>query len=346
VHAYIACTQCHGGSNTGDFARAHEGLIADPSEAPRRACGDCHVDTQAAHDGSLHVTLAGYDTALHARSVPENHPALDEMQSYHCESCHASCGQCHISQPTSVGGGLLEGHAVVTTPPMSRTCIGCHGSRVGFEYTGRNEGYPADVHLSSGRMTCADCHSGDEMHGVGVEGAHRYEGVRLPTCESCHAEALATADIEQHTIHGQDVACEVCHSVAYKNCSGCHVERTEDDTPFFRTEASWMDFRIGLNPTRTPERPWQYVLVRHVPISPTSFDFYGLGLLPNFDLRPTWLYTTPHNIQRNTPQTETCASCHGNPDIFLTSRDVLPEELEANAAIVIDIPPSLDLLNR
>ncbi|MCJ7725856.1 MAG: hypothetical protein MUP76_05645, partial [Acidimicrobiia bacterium] len=63
-------------------------------------------------------------------------------------------------------------------------------------------------------------------------------------------------------------------------------------------------------------------------------------LLPNFDARPTWVYATPHNIQRNTPQNASCGSCHGNAELFLTEDRVAPEELEANRpVIVIEIPP-------
>lgn len=343
VHAYIACTQCHGGQNLEDMDAAHDGMVSDPSASPTNACGECHVDVQAAHDTSLHLTLAGYDTALYQRSTPENHPRLEEMESNHCNNCHTTCGQCHVSQPTSVGGGLLEGHQFVATPPASRTCSACHGSRIKNEYTGRNEGFPADVHLSEGLMNCADCHAGDEMHGQDVQAADRYDGSRTPQCESCHQDALAAAsNIDQHVIHGQELACEVCHSVSYTNCSSCHVQKSDEGVPYFKTEKTWLDFRIGLNPTRTPDRPWQYVLVRHVPIDPTSFEFYGENLLPNFNARPTWMYTTPHNTQAVTPQNETCESCHGNPDIFLTSSAVSAGEQEANTHIIVDSPPSLN----
>lgn len=348
VHAYVSCTECHGGANVDDMEQAHEGMVSDPSEAPHSACAECHEDVQASHENSLHVTLAGYDTVLHERSLPENHPALEEMESNHCNECHATCGQCHVSQPTSVGGGLLEGHEFVLTPPMSRTCTGCHGSRIKDEYSGRNEGIPGDVHLSQGRMNCVDCHSGAEMHGTDmVDVNHRYDGDRVPLCESCHEEALTTdAGIEEHTIHGQDVSCQVCHSVEYKNCSNCHVQQTPDGIPYYEIDPSWMDFKIGLNPDRTPERPWQYVLVRHVPISPTSFEYYGANLLPNFNNRPTWAEATPHNIQRLTPQAGQCENCHGNADIFLTADSVLPEELAANAQVIVNEPPGIELIEQ
>jgi len=218
---------------------------------------------------------------------------------------------------------------------------------VGNEYTGGNEGIPADVHFTQGEMTCVACHNGNEMHGQGLAVSHRFQGTRTPRCESCHEAALTVAaGIEEHTIHGQDVACQVCHSVEYTNCSGCHVQQTEDGVPYYEMDPSWMEFRIGLNTNRTPERPWQYILVRHVPIAPDSFDFYGENLLPNFNARPTWLETTPHNIQRVTPQAERCENCHGNPDIFLTLDAVAEDELEANRSVIVSEPPSLTLLDQ
>jgi nitrate/TMAO reductase-like tetraheme cytochrome c subunit len=54
---------------------------------------------------------------------------------------------------------------------------------------------------------------------------------------------------------------------------------------------------------------------------------------------PNWAYATPHNIQRNTPQTETCNSCHGNEEIFLTADKIKPEELEANRDVIVENVP-------
>jgi thiosulfate/3-mercaptopyruvate sulfurtransferase len=82
------------------------------------------------------------------------------------------------------------------------------------------------------------------------------------------------------------------------------------------------------------------VTLRHIPVDKDAYDFYGENLLPNFDALPTWAYTTPHNIQRNTPQTASCNSCHGNPDIFLTADKVAEEELQANQSVIIEeVPP-------
>ena len=59
-------------------------------------------------------------------------------------------------------------------------------------------------------------------------------------------------------------------------------------------------------------------------------EFYGENLLSNFDALPTWVYSTPHNIQRNTPQNASCEACHANPEIFLTADKVQAVEQNAN----------------
>lgn len=84
--------------------------------------------------------------------------------------------------------------------------------------------------------------------------------------------------------------------------------------------------------------------VRHVPVDPDSFAYYGENLLSNFDDQPTWHYTTPHNIQRETPQTESCSSYHGNEALFLTAEKVKPEELEANRSVIVETIPDESLI--
>jgi thiosulfate/3-mercaptopyruvate sulfurtransferase len=358
VHGHVACTQCHGGQQSSDKETAHTDLITRPSEGYPNACSNCHPNVSEVYKDSLHATLKGYWTVLDARSGVEQHPALEGMFNNHCAKCHASCGDCHIAQPYSVGGGLFDGHLVTRTPPMTRSCTACHGSRVGNEYLGKNEGFPGDVHFRQGRMNCINCHGSHELHGqqsncdqchLLPEKAtipppdHRYAGLQSPTCESCHPDVtLAKDNIEMHTVHGANLSCQVCHSISYTSCDGCHVAISDKTgSPFFETQNTYMAFLIGLNPLRSFTRPYKYVPVRHVPVAPTSYQFYGANLLPNFNILPTWVYATPHNIQRKTPQTESCNACHGNEALFLTADKVHPDELEANLPVIVtDIPPA------
>lgn len=361
VHGQIACMDCHGGAQSADKETAHAGMVANPSNDPETACGECHPDVVAMNQYSLHSNLTGYWTVLDARrdtTDTVSHEAITEMFGNHCDSCHATCGECHVSQPNLVGGGFIDGHMFNETPSMTRNCTACHGSRVGNEYLGKHEGLKADVHLREGRMNCVDCHSGHEMHGQPAEcqtchtgpeltsvapADHRYAGVQSPRCETCHTPAAIAQDgLPMHEAHGSDLSCQVCHSIAYTSCDNCHVALSDTTgNPFFATDASYLGFFIGLNPDRSYDRPYQYVPVRHIPISTESFSFYGENLLAFFDALPTWKYTTPHNIQRETPQAETCNACHGNPALFLTIDKVAPEEVQANLPVIVEVIPPL-----
>jgi len=344
THGQVGCTNCHGGvAGATEMEEAHTGIVTDPD--PATTCAGCHEETTTAHGGSLHTTLAGYTTVLLERSGggDELSPGLTEAYGNHCASCHTSCGQCHVSRPTSTGGGLLAGHTFKETPPMNLTCTGCHGSRIENEYKGKNEmgdggTYPADVHYNPGGMACFTCHTGDDLHGVDLDENHRYDGAQDPACTDCHPEAEG-ANVQHTSQHLESLSCQVCHSVAYKNCYSCHVQTSDEGIPYFQTDESQMLFYIGQNPTPTEDRPWQWVPVRHVPIDPDSFSFYGEDLLPTFDARPTWSYATPHNIQRSTPQNSSCDSCHGNPTMFLTEDKVDPAELEANQGVIVTEVP-------
>jgi hypothetical protein len=159
-------------------------------------------------------------------------------------------------------------------------------------------------------------------------------GEESPKCIDCHPDVADGSDgIDMHAQHGDGttLSCQVCHSVTYTSCDGCHVAVSETSgNPFFETQATYMTFLIGRNPNQTEERPYKFVPVRHVPVATTSYQFYGENLLTNFDALPTWVYTTPHNIQRNTPQNASCEACHTNPEIFLTADKVQAFELNAN----------------
>ena len=358
THGKISCDECHAGNSGGvEKEVAHEGLIARPSEDYTTYCGSCHTEITETFGESLHVSQAGYWFALEQRTGTDNHPEIDEMFGNHCASCHTSCGDCHVSQPATVGGGFIDGHMFNQTPALTRNCTACHGSRVGNEYLGKNEGVQADVHFRQGRMSCVDCHSGDQMHATTAtcEECHdgnqdapidsqitRYTGMESPACRECHPDVLTGSDgIPMHTQHGEQFQCQVCHSVSYTSCDSCHVSLSEaSGKPIFQTSGAYSTFIIGKNPIQNYHRPYEYVVLRHVPVDPDSFAYYGDDLLSDFNSLPTWVYATPHNIQRNTPQNESCDACHGNDAIFLTADKVSEGELEANQPVILDEVPN------
>jgi hypothetical protein len=94
---------------------------------------------------------------------------------------------------------------------------------------------------------------------------------------------------------------------------------------YFKTEASTMDFKIGLNPLQSERRPEKFVTLRHVPVDQDSFQFYVANGLTNFDKLPTWKLATPHNIQRKTPQNASCNACHGKATLFLLGKRRHPQ---------------------
>jgi thiosulfate/3-mercaptopyruvate sulfurtransferase len=348
VHAAFGCIACHGGvGGTMDMEEAHQGIIRHPD--PAQTCAHCHESIVETYPNSLHATMAGFYTVLQARGSEETWPQLKTAFDNHCKKCHVSCGQCHVSRHMTNEGGLLAKHEFKKPPPMNLTCVGCHGTRVNDEYKGRNQTadgkpVPADVHFNPGGMTCFACHSGDQLHGVLGVFNHRYDGPPDPSCTQagCHENIGGPDDPLTATYHMkphmEKVQCQVCHAAPYKHCYNCHVQLSDKGIPYFKSDPSEIYFIIGKNPIQSPERPWEYVVLRHVPIARTSFAYYGENLLPNFDARETWTYATPHTIQRRTPQTESCDACHGNASLFLTEdfvRRKAPDEVEANRRVIV-----------
>ncbi len=340
THGKQTCVSCHGGVESATEKDAsHKGMMKDPSLKADKACSSCHSTIVSTAAQSLHTTIGGFESTLATRGGTMGSGHLQEGFDNHCAKCHASCGQCHVSRPTSVGGGLLSGHDFVKTPPMKETCTSCHVTRVGQEFLGENEGFDGDVHWTKAAMLCNKCH-GNELHAATKEGEDRYTKSGARECLDCHEKVTpGKSGIQQHDIHGDKMSCQVCHSVTYKNCYGCHVGKDDKDVKYFKTEATEMDFKIGLNPLQSAERPYKYVTLRHAPASASGFDFYAKDLLPGFNAVPTWKYATPHNIQKKTPQNSSCNTCHGNAKLFLTASDIRPAEVEANRKVVVPEVP-------
>lgn len=338
THGKLGCVFCHNGNGaTSDKAAAHKGLIAEPSAQPEKTCGFCHTQVQH-YKTNLHVNQNGYWTYFRAVGADVNSPVLREAFNNHCAECHTTCGQCHIKRPTYTGGGLLAGHSALKNAPVKETCTACHGGRIGDEFFGNYDFIPGDVHERKLKMTCMSCHKTASVHGDGQMRATMWDQPPV-TCESCHRDTMSNPNIQQHVLHKDKLSCQVCHSVAYKNCANCHTGKDAKGIPFRTLDPSWLDFRIGKNPNKTAERPYNYIVVRHVPTNADLFKWYGI-IFPNPNAVPSWRMTTPHNIQRNTPQNASCDACHGNARIFLTADAVKPAERQANKNVIVDRVPA------
>ncbi|MEJ2055022.1 MAG: multiheme c-type cytochrome [Calditrichaceae bacterium] len=342
IHGEIPCTDCHNGDpDEMDLKNAHLGIIRDPSyENVLETCGGCHEDISTDAENSLHYSLQPYREKIYRRagfSLDKSNGALDLAMKNHCSSCHSSCGQCHVSRPVSVDGGLVDNHFFFKKPPMETNCTSCHGSRLEKEYTGKNPNVAADVHFQKKAMQCTGCHTALEMHETTKAGIDMKNVENSPQCLSCHETLTESGEyIEIHKTHVPNVACQVCHSMPYKNCYGCHVGKDAKGLPYFQLDKSEMNFKIGKNLHPTDKNPATFVIVRHVPVNRNIFDFYGKNLLPDFNSLPTWKFSSPHNIQRKTPQNEKCNNCHGNSELFLTEKDIMRDEIKANKDIYLN----------
>jgi thiosulfate/3-mercaptopyruvate sulfurtransferase len=108
-----------------------------------------------------------------------------------------------------------------------------------------------------------------------------------------------------------------------------------------------MTYKIGNNYLKSSNRPYDYIVVRHIPIIQDTFDSWGVTDLPNFDNVPTWKYATPHNIQRWTARTDTtggvsrCSEkCHDRSEpselnTYLRDTDLKVYEEKANETVII-----------
>ena len=352
----VGCDECHGGVPTeqDDPAKAHEGLIPDPSGSPHQACKQCHFSITEDVEQSMHVQLWGEKKTLAMRTGSEDFDAcpaaLKDGFLGECTSCHATCGDCHISQPDSVGKGFIKNH-LFQAPHQKNQCMACHGSRIAFDFLGDDEtGRQPDVHFLKGK-NCMSCHTGDQLHAPREYGVDRYHLDGAATCEDCHeAEEDANA---HHAIHWDDLSCHVCHAQAYNNCTACHVAGAWKDDPIYAEMNPDLQFKIGVNPFE--DRRFEFVTVRHAPVSPETFDWWeGVDApLTSFDALPTWKYATPHSIRRWTPRTEVAdgascgASCHlgmpgGSPENaqWYLWKDYVdtnwPLEADANDGVVVD----------
>jgi hypothetical protein len=339
VHGKIGCITCHGGDGSAtEMDAAHRNIVKDPTKQPEQVCGQCHADQVKNAATSLHANQTGYQTYFKTVGVDPNDPKVQEGFQTNCASCHTSCAQCHVSRPAYTGGGLLAGHTFKKVASLRDTCMACHGARVGDEYQGNYEGIEGDLHWNKLGMPCIECHKSDALHGDGQVRANMHENVTT-RCTDCHTQD-DLAKQPQHTLHGDKVSCYVCHSAGeYKNCANCHVGKDDKGLPWRTLDPSWMDFKIGRNPNKTADNPYEYVLVRHVPTNTDLFKAYGVEFQAN--AVPSWQPATPHNIQRKTTQNADCTACHGNAKLFLTEDQVLPEERQANQDVIVKELPQM-----
>ena len=336
VHAQPGCIACHGGTpNTVDFADAHRGLRPQASAQPDKACGSCHVGVAKQGRSSLHHMQWGIQKALTEHGADLTNPATAKAYAKKCITCHASCSDCHVDRTKDAWGKLAAVHACSAQNIEGNACTSCHGQTAGAESSGAHEGIQGDFHTALG-MTCTSCHATATTFHSGKPGVGMQDGRPEPACTDCHPQAAKPGGpILQHTIHSPTVQCQVCHA------AGPYTS-FDDYAALGKTGAvsETLAFKIGRNPMQNEQRPWNYVLLRQVPITAGVFDGAGQGLVPLAGDVPAWMLATPHNMQRSTPQNQSCNACHGQETLFLTTKDVAPEAVEANRSVIVPKIPA------
>ncbi len=354
AHYDHGCTSCHNGDDTSDDkAIAHGGdFVRHPSEHAEFTCTPCHASIAGLYHNSIHRGGWGQKSMVFLRAGVGSFDELsDQMKAgyeVNCAKCHAGCGDCHLNRPKAGGGGLLWGHEFKRIPDMRENCVACHTSRGGHAYFGIGSGTVPDVHLTERSFHCLTCHSGTELHGDGQVYDQRYKVPALPSCLDCHPSVATTN--QYHTQHINDLNCHTCHSQAYNNCGSCHIGGEGARVP------SYQGFKIGRNPLPDIKvspingQPYTFVTLRQSLMAPDSWQNYGTAALANFDVRPTYKYTTPHNILRWTSRTQvsTGAACYDNCHVikegttyrniglYLYSTDLQSWEVNADLDIVVD----------
>jgi thiosulfate/3-mercaptopyruvate sulfurtransferase len=349
-HYQIGCTGCHNGTDgTDDKQLAHSGdFLRHPSAEADEKCGSCHQQIVDNFKTSLHngtgqmrkvAMRSGFSGASEFDQLPQH-----QIEGYNanCATCHGTCGNCHIVRPPIGGGGLAKGHMFNKTPDMVSVCVTCHTSRGGHAYLGVAPGTQPDVHLTSMQFKCDNCHSGNELHGDGEPVDQRYAYSKLPECENCHADLEGSNTY--HSMHYDDFNCQVCHSQDYNNCGSCHIHGEGARIP------SYMDYKIALNPIPDIKTGFKFTLVRRTLAAPDNWEKYGVDNYANFDVFPTYNFTTPHNLLRWTERTQvdqgkSCSSnCHIRNDggtlvnrgLYLFDDDLLDWEKSASNSIIVD----------
>jgi len=362
THASRSCVDCHNGvaaANTSEAAHTN-GWIADPTADGGTTCAGsgCHDAAMVEEfKNSLHYTVSGINNGLCERlkDTPDAQATFD-TQFPRCNSCHATCGQCHVSKPNTAGSGLLKGHKFVKSPDTKETCSPCH-------HTSGPLYMRSDTHYLDQKMECIACHTDStEFHGravadmpdtiVHTDGSGKIidlsatnigpksepdmkSGIVKVTCAKCHASETAAHGTTAFD-HSSELDCYACHASVYPNCTGCHsgkVGLTEDKAV------------IGLSEPGNPDS--KLTTLVH---NPPATDMYGPNSPVVIDLEATstksfWGSYSAHSVQR-TPlvrdgATTMCENCHdgGRGEIFLTNDD-LTSGVDAASDFLLTVPSS------
>jgi cytochrome b subunit of formate dehydrogenase len=179
VHRALACTQCHGESETMG-AGVGRGMMGERGEGRPGAvetCGSCHAQAMAAYGSSVHASAVRRGTP-HAPT---------------CVSCHGSHALMAVADLRSPVSKLRASEA---------TCARCHGrtSAMAIHAPRSNavEDYRRSFHGLSAALgdrrvaTCVSCHSAHDIRAAREPGSSVSAARMHRTCARCHSGTTPT----------------------------------------------------------------------------------------------------------------------------------------------------------
>lgn len=324
IHFSEGCAFCHKGDpKAWNRKNAHKGMIPRPSK-DLAICDNCHGDITKNFKTSMHYTTIGQRSGVIGRFSDEEIKVFDKkVFETSCRSCHASCGDCHVSSPP-IGGvkiGLIKGHRFVKRNE-GKTCALCHGGRVYPEFTGEYGG-SADIHYQKG-MLCVDCHKKEELHGDGTLYKSMKDIKNKPKCTNCHkvGEKDSERSKAPHRTHKDKLSCYACHAGSpYRNCYNCHIGKGAESKP---------GFYLGINPRDKKT----VTTLRLIPTVRETFKQAGIEM-KNYDRLPNYWDTASHNIRKRTDRTRSCDVCHKERRDYLSIDKLIKNGSKANMELII-----------
>lgn len=354
VHGEQGCLACHKDVAEGQQALTpawHTALATDPTADGGQVCASCHGQGMVDDfKSSLHFTMNGVAKGLCDRlaQTPNAQKTFDDIfydpEPYMgCNTCHATCGQCHVSQPNIAGGGLLNSHQFTKKPSNEKTCNVCH-------YENSEYHLEVDVHATDADMSCTDCHTDAiEYHGRPLsemsEGKLYYKGpdttevgliepnmkrdVVKVRCAQCHDDKVV-----DHPVKGVDhvaqMECVSCHTQPYANCFGCH----DGEKPEF--VGAWGsgdpdDLNVTLGLSIPGDVHSKLTTLNHAGMGDGVFgDGAPVVDTTNPETKSMWTSFAAHFVARNPLVSDAakasgsmCDNCHnGNLEMFLKKGDL------------------------
>jgi hypothetical protein len=279
--------------------------IAIAAEEEFGGCEMCHSDIAEDFATSLHYTGAGMKGEYAKFAADKFGIDMDEYYAqWNCSNCHATtCEKCHVGYEAKMG------HGDQTQEITIDTCDQCHFKKQTSTFVGETQAHgtipiegaevahPADIHYEKG-LTCADCHTAEELHGSGEAAATQLEAVTTK-CEDCHNSpgkevkgmpvTQFAPDTPSHKIHGDKLDCTACHLGWAPVCVDCHLDTRKG------THVMIDDFHLAVG-ADGKIKPFMNMTATYDNATHTG---YG-----------AWF---PHTV---TDKAKECADCHENPEVL------------------------------